>query len=116
MGANCLANIQATEAPLATSGVFERGNDDTKAFTKVWGNQKPCEDHHRVGVPISEINVVLSNVSAMSGTSTLEVLTNTSAGNAKTDAFCGNANVLAQHIENSSDVQNVSLNEDNNGY
>ena len=59
---------------------------------------------------------MLSNVSAMSGTSTLEVQTNTSADNAKTDAFCGNANVPAQQIENSSDVQNVSLNEDNNGY
>ncbi|KAJ6750587.1 hypothetical protein OIU85_001156 [Salix viminalis] len=35
----------------------------------------------------------------MSGTSTLEVQTNTSADNAKTDAFCENANVLAQQIE-----------------
>ncbi|KAB5520270.1 hypothetical protein DKX38_024589 [Salix brachista] len=78
-------------------------------------SQLPTDKRHR-GVPISEINVVLSNVSAMSGTSTLEVQTNTSADNAKTDAICGNANVLAQQIENSSDVQNVSLNEDNNGY
>jgi hypothetical protein len=38
---------------------------------------------------------VLSNASAMSQTSTLDVEANTSADNARTDTLCENANVLA---------------------
>ncbi|KAJ6315814.1 hypothetical protein OIU78_019143 [Salix suchowensis] len=111
MGANCLANIQATEAPLATSGVFERGNDDTKAFTKYGG----IRNHVRT---TTEVESKISNISDVTLPSIVDENHDmqSHAGNAKTDAFCGNANVLAQHIENSSDVQNVSLNEDNNGY
>jgi hypothetical protein len=47
---------------------------------------------------------VLSNASAMSQTSTLDVEANTSADNARTDTLCESANVLAHQIENSSDV------------
>ncbi|KAL3611089.1 hypothetical protein D5086_002109 [Populus alba] len=54
-------------------------------------------------IPSSQINVVLSNASAMSQTSTLDVEANTSADNARTDTLCENANVLAHQIENSSD-------------
>uniref|UniRef100_A0A6N2KKP6 Uncharacterized protein n=2 Tax=Salix viminalis TaxID=40686 RepID=A0A6N2KKP6_SALVM len=58
MGANCLANIQATEAPLATSGVFERGNDDTKAFTKYGGIRSHVRTTTEVESKISNISDV----------------------------------------------------------
>ncbi|KAJ6755443.1 hypothetical protein OIU79_027950 [Salix purpurea] len=116
MGANCLANIQATEAPLATSGVFERRNDDTEAFTKYGGIRSHVRTTTEVESKISNKSDVTlpSIVDENHDMQSQQILA--SADNAKTDAFCGNANVPAQQIENSSDLQNVSLNEDNNGY
>ncbi|KAF9675299.1 hypothetical protein SADUNF_Sadunf09G0017600 [Salix dunnii] len=120
-------------------------SDDTSAFTKSEGSRSHVstikeesknpnisdvilpsivDERHDMQsqkcIPSCEINAVLSNVSVMNQTSSMDI-NNTRVANAKIDASCENANFLAPPTENPSSSkgsfvvlcpQDVSLNED----